>query len=263
MGTNGYTRKIKYRLYATLLDAFRSYVDSDVIYDKYWGFSENPPHTPEEFHEQKFQEFIDTLNRKPFDSEVADRGTVFNEMIDCIVGHYNSDKVQISKVPDETGKVVALKGEYNNRVFTFPLDLVMEVANYYKDALPQQFIEGILPTRFGDVLLYGYIDYVTPFCTHDLKTTGKYSVGNYKHHAQHLVYPYCLYQQGANVEMFEYNIVELNRNCTSWSTFTETYNFNEERDIPRLTQWVEDLIDFIEEHKDLIKNDKLFNYDRQ
>ena len=45
----------KYRIYATLLDAFGAYLNSDVIWDKYWGWSENPPHTPEEFHEQQFQ----------------------------------------------------------------------------------------------------------------------------------------------------------------------------------------------------------------
>ena len=36
----------KYRIYATLLDAFGAYLNSDVIWDKYWGWSENPPHTP-------------------------------------------------------------------------------------------------------------------------------------------------------------------------------------------------------------------------
>lgn len=253
---------IKYRFYATLLDAFANYINCDAIYNKFWGFSESPPFTEDEFREQKFQEFIDTLNRKPFDSEAADRGTVFNEMVDCIILKRNSDKMKVTKVRDDDGNVVALKGEYNNRAFTFALPLVREVADYYKGTLPQQFVQGVLPTRFGDVLLYGYVDYVAPFCTHDLKTTGKYSVGNYKDHAQHLVYPYCLHQQGADVKMFEYNVVELNKNNTVWETYTETYNFNEERDVPKLTRWVEDLIDFIEMHRDLITNDKLFNYAR-
>ena len=259
MATNGNTRQIKYRFYATLLDAFRTYVNSDVIYEKYWGYSEEPPHTPEEFHELKFQEFIDTVNRKPFDSEVADRGTVFNEIIDCIVEHHNSKMCKITKVNDGFGKVIGIKGVYHEREFIFPIELVMEVANYYKGSLPQQYIQGVLPTRFGDVLLYGYIDYVAPFCTHDLKTTGRYSVGNYKDHAQHLVYPYCLYQHGADVPMFEYNVVELNSNITRWETYTETYNFCPERDTQILTAWVEDLIDFLETHRDLITNKKVFN----
>ena len=59
-----------YRIYATLLDAFWGYLNSDVIWDKYWGWSENPPHTPEEFHEQQFHELIDRINRKPFEKGI-------------------------------------------------------------------------------------------------------------------------------------------------------------------------------------------------
>ena len=75
----------RYRFYATILDAFWGYLNSDVIWDKYWEWSENPPHTPEEFHEQQFQELIDRINRKPFDSEAADKGAALNEIIDCMI----------------------------------------------------------------------------------------------------------------------------------------------------------------------------------
>ena len=88
----------KYRIYATLLDAFGAYLNSDVIWDKYWGWSENPPHTPEEFHEQQFQELIDRINRKSFDSEAADKGTAFNEVIDCMVENRKSETVQVEKI---------------------------------------------------------------------------------------------------------------------------------------------------------------------
>ena len=43
------TKQPKFKFYATLLDAFTGYLRSDAIYERYWGFSENPPHTPEEF----------------------------------------------------------------------------------------------------------------------------------------------------------------------------------------------------------------------
>ena len=88
----------KYRFYATILDAFWGYLNSDVIWDKYWGWSENPPHTPEEFHELQFQELIDRINRKPFDSEKADRGTAFNEVIDCMIENRKSETVKVEKV---------------------------------------------------------------------------------------------------------------------------------------------------------------------
>lgn len=99
----------KYRIYATLLDAFGAYLNSDVIWDKYWGWSENPPHTPEEFHEQQFQELIDRINRKPFDSEAADRGTAFNEIIDCMIENRKSSIMEISKAYHDDGKLYGIK----------------------------------------------------------------------------------------------------------------------------------------------------------
>ena len=54
----------KYRFYATVLDSFLGYLNSDIVWEKYWGWSENPPHTPEEFHELQFHELIDRINRK-------------------------------------------------------------------------------------------------------------------------------------------------------------------------------------------------------
>ena len=206
----------KYRIYATLLDAFGAYLNSDVIWDKYWGWSENPPHTPEEFHEQQFQELIDRINRRPFDSEAADKGTAFNEVIDCMVENRKSETVQVEKVYkairegacDETGKplyydevqtneVIGLRVTYNNRVFTFPISLCREFAGYFKGALTQQRVEAILSTAYGNVLVYGLIDELMPTSIHDIKTTGSYTVGKFKDHHQHLVYPYALMKNGS------------------------------------------------------------------
>ncbi len=249
--------KLEYKFYATLLDGFQSYINSDIIYDRYWGFSENPPHTMEEFRQKQFQSLIDRINRVSFDSEVADRGTAFNEVIDCMVLHKNSEKVKVLKVRGENGAVIGLNATYNGRTFYFPLTLCREVADYYKGALPQQYIQAILPTMFGDVLLYGYIDYVMPFCTHDLKTTGQYAVGNYKDHWQHIVYPYALMENGCNVPDFEYNVVELGKK--TYSTYTESYSFVPERDIPRLTEHCEDFIRFLKANRELITDKKIFN----
>lgn len=267
----------KYRIYATLLDAFGGYLNSDVIWDKYWGWSENPPHTPEEFHEQQFQELIDRINRKPFDSEAADRGTVFNEIIDCMIENRKSETVQVEKVYkviregacDETGKplyydevqtneVIGLKAAYNNRVFTFPISLCREFANYYKGALTQQRVEAILPTAYGNVLVYGVIDELMPASVHDIKTTGSYTVGKFKDHHQHLVYPYALMQNGSDVRTFEYNIVEFNKGGYVVDTYTEMYVFNPERDIPILTNHCEEFIRFLEENRELITDKKIF-----
>lgn len=268
----------KYRFYATILDAFWGYLNSDAVWEKYWGWSENPPHTPEEFHELQFQELIDRINRKPFDSEKADCGTAFNEIIDCLVENRKSDVMQIERVykvevmgqvdncdPGErwadvepTNEVIALKATYNNREFTFPISLCREFADYFKGALTQQRVEAILPTAFGGVLVYGFIDELMPTTVHDIKTTGSYTVGKFKDHHQHLVYPYALMQNGSDVRTFEYNIVEFNKGGYVVDTYTETYVFKPERDIPILTNHCEEFIRFLEENRDLITDTKIF-----
>lgn len=269
--------KIAYKLYPTLLDAYQNYVDSDKIFNKYYAFSENPPHTPEEFKEQQFQELINRINRVPYDSEAADKGTCFNEIVDCLIEHRKSDKMQIEKVYkviregscdnlgnplyyDEipTNEVIALKATYNNREFTFPIGVCREFADYYKGALTQQYVEATLPTAYGDVLVYGFIDELMPNSVHDIKTTGSYSIGKYKDNHQHLVYPFALMQSGSDVRTFEYNVAESNKGGYVTGTYTETYVFNPERDIPILRGHCEEFIRFLEENKELITDVKIF-----
>lgn len=253
------TKQLKFKFYATLLDAFTSYLKSDAIWDRYWGFSENPQHTPEEFKEQQFQKLIDTINRVPFDNEAADKGTAFNEVVDCMIENRKSDKVQVerllSDMVDGKQNIVGLRTTYNNRQFDFPITICREFANYYKGALTQQHVEAILPTCFGNVLLYGYIDELMPMSVHDIKTTGNYYVGKFKDHWQHIVYPYCLMQNGSDVRLFEYNITDFK------STYTESYTFVPKRDIPVLIEHCEDLIRFLNDNKNLITDKKIFAED--
>lgn len=253
------TKQLKFKFYATLLDAFTSYLKSDAIWERYWGFSENPPHTPEEFRQKQFQSLIDTINRVPFDSEATDKGTAFNEVIDCMIENRKSDKVQVerllSDMVDGRQSVVGLRATFNNRQFDFPISICREFANYYKGALTQQRVEAVLPTCFGGVLLYGYIDELMPMSVHDIKTTGSYYVGKFKDHWQHMVYPYCLMQNGSDVRSFEYNVTDFK------STYTESYTFVPARDIPILINHCEDFIRFLNDNRDLITDKKIFAED--
>ena len=237
----------KFKFYATLLDAFSNYLRSDAIYERYWGFSENPPHTPEEFKEQQFQSLIDTINRVPFDSEAADRGTCFNEIVDALIENRKPNGVEVERVDG-----VLYRASYNERTFDFPIALCLEFANYYKGALTQQRVEAILPTCFGEVLVYGVIDELMPLSIHDIKTTGNYYVGKFKDHWQHIVYPYCLMRNGGDVRLFEYNITDFK------NTYTESYTFVPERDIPILTDHCEGFIRFLNDNRDLITDKKIF-----
>lgn len=279
---------VKFRFYATLLDGFTDYLNSDIIYEKYWGWSENPPHTLEEFRQKQFQSLIDRINRVPFDSEAADKGTAFNELVDCLIENRKpSEKFKFKRVvepeviervtgqvdgcgPEErwadvsyednpnAGKVVGIRAHYNNRVFYFDIKLVREFSNYYKGALTQQFVSAIVPTAFGDVEVYGYVDELMPQSVHDIKTTGRYSVGKFKDHSQHIVYPYCYWKNGMPPMLFEYNIAEIDK-YGRWETFTESYMFVPERDVPCLVARCEDLIRFLLKYRHLITDKKIFN----
>ena len=141
---------VKFRFYATLLDAYQNYLDSDIIWSKYWGWSENPPHTPEEFKKIQFQSLIDKINRVPFDSEAADKGTAFNEVIDCMVLHRNSENMEIHTIYRDVedyhyvggGEVkpynkrvpIGVEAKLNGRSYYFPIQLIRHYAAYYKGA---------------------------------------------------------------------------------------------------------------------------------
>lgn len=251
--------KISYKLYPTLLDSFTNYLKSEVYYDKYYAWSDNPEYTPEKYQKKCFDELIDRINRVPFDSEAADKGTAFNEVIDCMIENRKSEIVQVerllSDMMDGRQALVGLRATYNNRQFDFPISICREFANYYKGALSQQRVEAILHTCFGDVLVYGVIDELMPMSVHDIKTTGSYYVGKFKDHWQHIVYPYCLMQNGSDVRLFEYNITDFK------NTYTETYTFVPERDIPILVNHCEEFIRFLNDNRDLITDKKIFAED--
>lgn len=247
---------LNFKFYATLLDSFNDYIHSDMVYNRYWGFSENPPFTEEEFQQKQFEELINKINRVPFESEAADRGTAFNEVIDCMIEGRKSEIMELTSFKENN----VIQADYKDWRFMFPLDLCREFANYFKGALTQQLVEAILPTAYGNVLLYGYIDELMPISVHDIKTTGRYSAFKFKNHFQHLVYPYCLIENGNDVRIFEYNIVELRdlKGGMTWETFTESYTFVSDRDIPILTRHCEQLIEFLNENKALITDKKIF-----
>lgn len=239
----------KYNFYATLLDAFEGYVNSSKTYQAYWGFAENPSKTEDEFEQEQLQNLIDRINRVPIiKSEAADKGTAFNEVVDCIIEHRTSKKMNIKSYP-ATNEIAVQFGEF---YYTFPMDLCIEFATYYKGALTQVYTEAILPTKYGDVKLYGYIDELMPFKTADIKTAKSYSAFKFRNNWQRLIYPYCLNQNGIMVNEFEFAVTDFKE---SWS---EVYQYEPERDNPKLTAQCERLIDFLEMHKSKLTDTKIF-----
>lgn len=247
-----------YKIYPTLLDGFTRYLKSEAVYDKLYGFSEEPTMTMEEFVARQKQELIDRINRVPFESYAADRGTVFNELVDCLVDKRRPmPSIEVEKYQSVNEPM--LKATFKGQEFIFPRSLVQMYATRYEGALTQQRVSATMETAYGTVELYGVIDELLPLSVHDIKTTSGYSVGKFKDNAQHLVYPYCLLiETGKLIPVFEYNVVEFNAKGTVVGHYTETYCFNLERDIPLLLGKVEELIRFLEENRPLITDRKVF-----
>lgn len=248
-------KKPKYLFYATLLDSYEGYISSSRIYQKYWGFSENAPKSEADFEQEQFQSLIDRINRVPFDSEAADRGTCFNEVIDCITTKSVSEKVEMKS--DRTNNTITAK--YNNRVFNFPLDQCLQVAKGYQEAVPQVLTKGHLETKYGIVELYGYIDELLPLQIVDIKTTSNYSAFKFKDNWQHRVYPFCLSCEGVNIREFVYDVYVLDKSNKIKESYQEFYLYEPQRDIPDLKAHCEGLIEFIEANKEKITDKKIFN----
>lgn len=213
-------RPISYRFYATLLDSFDYYLKSE--------------------SDVAFQEFIDKLNRKPFVSEAAAKGTAFNALIDGILfGTINMGYLERDK------KSNFIFG-HENAVYAFKESLVKEIVSQVNGSMAQIFTKAILPTRKGNVELYGYADYLRYNKTTDLKTTGSYTFPKFLNGWQSKVYPYCFNQNGIYCDTFEYLITDFS------NVYKEEYIYKPERDDLELQRFCEQLIDFVEQHRGLI-----------
>lgn len=247
----------KFRIYATLLDAFMQLERAEVVWEKYYGFSQEPPCTPEEFREKLEKELIDRVNRVPFESEAADRGTAFNELIDALIERRKPKMMEVERTTDLQYLV-----KFNGHEFKFPMQLCVDMAVGYKGSITQRRVSGVMKTMYGEVELYGVIDELMPMAVHDIKTTGSYSVGKFKYNNQHLVYPWALRQMGVDLPTFHYDVVELGKprkdgTCTV-ERYRETYVYDHSRDEQILRQRVEDFIVWLEMHRGEITDKKIF-----
>ena len=248
----------KYRIYPSLIDSYSYFLKTEDIWSRYWGNSKTPSKTLEQFEKEQFDGLIDKINRVPVkweDSELMDRGTAFNEIVDCMINGKNSETM---KITHDGNNITA---EFNRRTYTFPISICREFSTYFKGAQNQMRVSAILPTMYGDVEVYGVLDELTATCVHDIKTTKSYDAWKYKNYAQRLVYPYCLNENGSKVEKFEFNVLVIKetKHKTEYETLTEFYTYDHEYDSLMLKEKVEELIEFLEDNRELITNKKIFN----
>lgn len=232
--------QVDYKFYATLLDSFQYYLDSE--------------------NDDAFQEFIDRLNRKEFVSIPAMKGTAFNQIVDSIlIGKFSIKDM----VWDKKGNVLyQYKEGDTKKTFSFKPNVLNIFVQRLRGSVSQKYVEGILPTRNGNVMLYGYTDEIQMNKVIDIKTTGRYIFPKYLKSWQRKIYPYCLKKNGIYVDTFEFLITDFNH------IYIEDYPCNYNTDIIEVQRICEHLIDFIENHKNLItstdpKVKKLFALDEK
>ena len=279
----------KYRIYPSVLDKFQKFLDSDIVAEEFWNKDAEGDYklSPEEMSVQLEQELLDCINRVPHEpSEAADKGTAFNEVIDCIIEHHPCERedmeirvdVQIEK--DDSCKQEPNSGElrynataypfigvrFNGWDFHYQESLCREMAQYFKECIPQYTCSAILPTIYGDVELYGHVDYINTNKIHDLKTTKNYTFGNYEKYWQRHVYPYCLIESGEMEEVteFEFTVVkwrELKNKPISGEMYKEAYTYSHEASSKALKGICESFIEWLEANRDKITDKKIFAED--
>ncbi len=198
----------QYKFYPSLLDAYNWYASSE--------------------SEDAEKEFIDKINRVKFQSDAADKGTWFNELIDtALVGGSRFGLNYLSGV-------------------------ALEVYELLEGSIAQQFTCTQIEVNGVCVELYGYIDYVKQDRVTDLKTTSNYDLGKYKDSMQLHFYPVSLIDNGCEINEFEFLVTDFK------DVYSETYAVDYNVSLNALKQSCQQLINFLEAKRELITDKKIF-----
>lgn len=255
----------KYRIYPSILDKYQKFLDSELVAEEFWNkdSDDNYKLTPDEMSDMLEQELIDSINRvERVASEAADKGTAFNEIVDCILENRGTERNDILLHSTKED----IKALFNDWDFSFDINLCKNVALYFWGCIPQYTCSAILPTAYGDVELYGHVDYIGINKIFDLKTTKQYQFGNYSKYWQRHLYPYCLIESGEmeEVDEFEFTVVkwqERKNKPISGEIFKEVYTYSHDKSKEQLTAICESFIEWLEMHRDVITDQKIFGGD--
>jgi hypothetical protein len=207
-----------YAIYPTLLDAFSWYKRSE--------------------SETALQEFIDKVNRvKTPATDPMLRGIAFNEKVDNTI---KGVPIFLEKEHDETVKIHDIG---------CPVEIIEEFSDLFSKSALQVFVDGRLTTRYGQIKIYGYIDALQGHTIGEFKTTGKYEFPKYLHNWQHPCYLHCLKDQ--SIRRFVYLITDFK------NVYREDYHWTQAGE-DSLIGICNELIEFLEEKRDLITDKKVF-----
>jgi hypothetical protein len=222
-----------YNIYPTLLDSFQRYL--------------NDP-------ESEVQEMINKINRVPFVSEAADKGTAFNEVVDQFLRDRLLFEGFIESPLEEW--VYTFTRENRKWVFSFKKSILKEFYNRLAGAVPQIYLESEIMTKYGEVKLYGYADEMKGDTIFDIKTTSRYEFPKFLHNWQHRAYLHAQVQLESHIDRFQYLVTDFN------NVFTEDYTYHPRME-RELISICERLIEFVEDNRDKITDKKIYGLQTQ
>lgn len=254
-----------YRIYPSLLDKFQDLLDSEIVADEPWNKSgDDYKLTPDEMYYRIESELIDMINRVDgIPCEAADRGTAFNEIVDCLIEHSPCRRKDMKiRSYSATAAQKVIVAEIDGFTFTYDADFCKRVAALFPGSLTQYLCEGTMQTSRGTVLLYGYIDEWVGNRLYDIKTTGYYNFGKFERKWQRHLYPWCVIESGmtTEIESFEYTVVVFPKGqlILSGSVYPEVYTYDHIQSTILLRGHVEAFIDWLESRRKFITNPRIF-----
>ena len=266
-----------YKIYATLLDTWVRYLNSDIDAESFSNLDEGGTYrlTPDQIADARMEDLLNCINRVP--KETTERqalGTAYNSIIDCFIAfnetitsdnfkNFNEFYYRGGTVKIKVGKTVDVNMDGYN--FQFDLDDCLSATRDFMGSISQHYCSANLKTQYGDVELYGYADEILRDKVYDIKTTSRYTFGKYENGTQKDLYPYCLVESGEmqTCASFTYSVFVPNssRGAITMRSYSEEYTYNHEKSTARLRELCEGLIYWIETHRPLITNKKIFGYE--
>lgn len=187
---------IEYHISPTLLDKFQAWQESESSWEEYYGSSEEPSVTLDEWDIRLENDLIAAVNGdKMPPSEAADLGTCLNEIVDCIVLGEGKTRDDVEISLEGGDGIKARKGENE---YLFHKEDMRNLASWLKGYVPQEYASAEIETYYGKVQLYGYPDYYSreEGVVIDLKSTKRYEAGKFRYKWQRYIYPYILTKSG-------------------------------------------------------------------
>lgn len=217
----------KIKVYPTLIDSYKLFLATDFM---------------------TLDDIIDRINRvkRPM-PPAADKGTAYNDLIDMLISGRQPETRQVATAKF-MGTVYRVKGELTE--YEFDKKIADRIAHELRGSEFQVFTKGDINTPFGDVELYGYVDYVNRDTVTDLKTGKSYTFPKYMNNSQHFTYLYTLRQQGIKVDRAIYLMTDFR------GIYIEDYYWNKDAET-KLRGDVCDFLDFVDRYRDRIIDKKV------